>query len=361
MSTERRSIVAGIAETRAFVMELGLVVLAAALGVNLLSTYLGATFPPIFTLVAGVLLVLLSVGILLIHRLRPKTLEREIVGFLLYDQASNELVSVPGYELAETSFRLMRSGFIENAALKRQWDEAPLSQLMHSSGEIDGVAVASKSLISQLLEYMVLERLCLSLGSALRAIESDGARRVRYERKDLPDVLLTNRFLEMFSGEPTGRAAFLDQQVLDGFDEAVLGMSADNGAYFNRLEVFLPEGSSLSRASDGGIDINGPVLSVHLHAPFEGYVSFLPPTFLKHYVPQSSEVSSLTPFRVSVQVCITVNKRLGSNGKALRESSWVEQFLDELEEGYSTDAFFTRIGWPTLEAALHLFRRQQDF
>lgn len=344
-----------VSKNRTFALELALVVLAAALGVNLISTFLGEVLPGWMSLVLGVVLIFASIGFLVWLRLKPMSFERKIRGFFLYDKGENQLVKVENYKLSEETSELLAAGFAEDAAFKKQWDLSPLSEAYDPDADLDKVGIKSKKLMQELLEYMVLERLNVHLSDFFNSSEFSDSEMKKYNRNDVPQVLLANRFLELFSRSPEHRAAFMDDaddKVNDGW--TLINKTSASGAYFYRFELRLPKDSSLSRSPSGDILIDGPIMSVCISVPFNGYGVNVPFEFIKYYVGRRDNLIDVRPLLVELNVEVRVKRQLTADKTAIKYSEWVEDFLEKLEEEYSQEAFLSRIGWSQLEAYLKI-------
>jgi len=283
--------------------------------------------------------------------------------FLIYDKNKNEIIPVPRYEFSEDIYRYMQRAFVENPALKTQWDKEPLRDLF--AVDLDEAAATRKPqkaarLISQAAEYFVLDRLSTHLTDYFTHKKFEKHSLETYRRGDIPEVLLSNPFLEMFSRPMEHRAPFVEDTFRDRVHGEVVFATGPGGAIYDRFDLILPKGSNVRRVRDNRIDIETRKLRITITVQFEGLCTVLPRGFEKRYMRITGQRDSVTEFKVDV--AIGVSMKLGAllSAAGWQYYRWIDSFLDRIEEDLSRDAFFKLINWESACTVLQCLERAQQ-
>ncbi|WP_146066118.1 hypothetical protein [Cryobacterium sp. Y82] len=347
-----RRVISDIPGIRASLTEVVLLTLAVAFGVNLVSTVLSSWMPQWLTLTIGAVLGLVPIIYVAWNRLKAVVYETQIEGFLVLDKEANELLEVPEYDLADDAVRYLSAAFAENPALRRQWDEEPLMNNWHKSANRGGLG---DRLVNELVEYIVLDRLSMTLSAHFNSTGFSEDKLRTYRRADLPDILLKNRFLELFSRDIADRDGFEHAGEPSGEGWTLVATSSSAGAYYQRFELILPSDSTIKRTEDNDLLIEGPTLTARISASVPGYGGKAPSALRRLYLGHSGWDSHDLSVQIDVQV--KIKRQLFLRREALRYSVWIEDVLEDLAESFSGDRFVSRIQWPLLEAAVQVFDR----
>ena len=212
MTSNRRPVIEGVASSQKRIVELIGVAVLLAFGVNLVadsfiaSGILGSLW--IFIIGAAFCIAsLILLAVFLFKRVDARHLEM----FLIYDKEDKKIIPVPRYDFGDQISEYLKAAFIENPALKSQWEKEPLHELWDddSDKEVQGLNQAlSADLLIEAVEYYVLSLLSVHLEDYFNKKELASENLVTYDRVDIPDILLSNRFLEMFSRPMKERPAF---------------------------------------------------------------------------------------------------------------------------------------------------------
>jgi hypothetical protein len=340
-----------ITSNRSSVLQVAVGAIIAAVGVNVIGNSLSFTLDFGWDFVVGTLLVLAALACLAWPRMKPATFDRRIRGFVLYDKRSNELLHVPGYALTDEAAELLQVSLAEDGAIRGLWHGSPMSEMSSTPAYPFRPASSSINLLNDLLEYLVLQRLAADLSTHFGDEPGHEARLSDYRLEDAPQALFQNRFLELFSRRPEDRATSPD---LLNQKASVPGGETGEGAHSSTSTLRLPVDSSLGKPTDGGINVSSPQVSVRIRTNFSGATVDLPSSFIEHYVgvrPGSADVQS---YSAELQISVEVHEPMLFSRSAQVYAEWVETFMETLERQYSADAFFARIGWPQLEAALRI-------
>ena len=191
-----------------------------AVGVNMLSTgivdLLGLRFG--FQIKEVILItigIFLSLGVLAWNawtNFRRLNQTKKFEGFIIYDEINHKIISVPEYTISTDMAQYQQWASSENKALEKLWKEDNISQFRNFRGKIDqnllNTLTQSGTLLTELLEYCLIEKLSLHLTDYYNKF--DGKLKVqKFQKTDIPQVLLTNRFLRLFSEDMINRESFM--------------------------------------------------------------------------------------------------------------------------------------------------------
>lgn len=265
--------------------------------------------------------------------------------------AENEIVSIPEYQVSEDVKNYLDSAFSENPALRRQWDQNPLREMWGPpTSRPPSRDFPSAKLIREVYEYALLEE----LGSHLEDYFSNTSNRNSnlrvYERNDLPDVLLANRFLELFSRNMEDRPAFSnDDHTPPASGGRVVIQMGPNG-YYAHFELTLPKGSALKREQSGKLTITGPAFRMLLDVEFNGFGADVPLDFLADYV--GTDALAINAYQVKVHVDVHVRRSYIFGGRRWEEHLWVDSLVSQYEKNFDLNKYLERINWPVVSAVL---------
>ena len=145
-------------------------------------------------------------------------------------------------------------------------------------GNVRRATSPAAKLAQEALEYYVLSELSLHLSDHF-----DNNPRVsdeeiqRIGRRDIPSVLLDNRFLELFSKPMDEREAFTARgnRVDSPPQGQVVYAMGEGGAIFDHFELILPAGAVVSRMSPVSVRVRTRRLSMQINVAFEGFSTVL--------------------------------------------------------------------------------------
>jgi hypothetical protein len=320
---------------------------------------------PAWTLVTGSIIGILALSYtgLRFVSTRHKTVSLE--GFFSYDRKANSVISIPRYQYGSKIAAYLQAAFSENKELKTWWDNEPLREQFEVSDE--GIIIKqlrSHQLIVEATEYFVLDELSLHLSAYFNNNSYQESTLETFTRNDIPDLLLNNHFLELFSREMEERPAFIEEnknkiESLPGkgklfymmgneaavYEGRMFYAPGKEGTFYKRFELVLPENSRLSRSGDGEIEINTKRFRILITVDFLRMGTHVPSEFYQFILGLDKKLKDVTEFQVKVRMDVTFKPRAFLSSKGLEYYYWIDSFLDKFEMNFSKDAFFDSVGW----------------
>lgn len=382
MTKNTRPIVQGIIVSRQNLIEFVVVAVLLAFGVDLVAGHILAlaALSSRLALVVGVILCLGSVLYLAVRLFGRRVERRTYEAFLVYDKKRNKIITVPRYEFSEAICRYMSAAFAENSALKLLWDKEPLKDFLGDEPR------EAAQLLSQATEYFVLAQLSTHLTDYFADEKFKKQNLRKYCREDVPEVLLRNTFLEMFSRPMEHRPAFVEahsgkrermEMKVYGPDERgmwrsryvvptergygeVVAAYGPGGVIYDRFDLILPQGSVVRRVEDSKVEIETKKLKMSINVKFEGFCTVLPEGFEEYYLGINDPLKGITPYVVNVD--IQVSMKLGSllSATGWQYYRWIDSFLDKIEKDLSKDTFFELLNWESAFTILQCLKQAQQ-
>jgi hypothetical protein len=339
---------------RASLAELLVVAVLLAFAINLLAGALPSLlgWPPWAIALLSILLGIGAVTLLVRRVYSQLAYRREFEGFFLYDIRENRVISVPRYEFADELSSYLRGAFAENPAFKSFWDEQPLNRGGQERGtdmpRVRPGQTYSAALIREAVEYFLIDRASIHIRSYFERGELEEERLQVFQRHDVPGVLLSNRFMELFTRSVDERMAFHSMRE-ERPDVVLVAAHGEGGAIYSRFELVLPSGSIVARLPDNAIRITTKRLRLELRSVFDGFMTVLPTGFEDKYLGLKADDRLEWPeaYQVSIDVRISFRPLAIFTRSGWDYYQWVDSFLDNLEERFSGEAFFARINWET--------------
>ena len=355
---KRHKIFSSFVEIQKHGTELILTAVLIALGVNLLSSGVVGLFTFEHKEVALIAFgMIISIGVavrICSNKLKNLNRTTNIKGFIIYDDKERDLIRVPEYDISTDMYRYLHSAFFENKAIEKAWKQDDIRQISivggTNEGRAQGIASQSGSLFIELLEYCVMEK----LSTHLRDYFNNHNERIRIHeigRTEIPEILLSNRFLRLFSEEMSNRAAFACDGTQDNNEEkagkVVYAMNSA-GALYSRFDLCLPENSKITRKSKNEVVIDTPILSISISCLFGAFGTVLKSGFYRYYLGIDNGQRNYHSYQYNVEV--TVKYKIGSLFSKEKEFyyAWIDSFLDALSNYISQTDFFNKINWDTV-------------
>ena len=338
---------------RSGIIELLLAAVLLAIGVEFIASAAQSLLglKPNTMLIVGILIVLITlvyfVGRLSLNR-KPS---RSFQGFIVYRPEDKKLIDIPRYEYGTWLQLYITTAFAENEALKILWEEEPLDH--EGPFDQDRRFPKANELIVEATEYLVLRRLSLHLIDYFKSFERQ--RLSVYQRDDIPDVLLKNKFMELFSRPmdqrlPFVRDAFQDEQE-NSFKAFVWVRYGESGAIYEQFELVLPPQSRIRRLDTGRIQLETNRFRMNISVEFSGASTGLPWGFQKYYL-GIEDYTDVRRYRVDIDVSVSFKLSAFLSGSGWCYYWWIDSFLEDLQETIAQDSFFESIGWETAQTVI---------
>ena len=382
MIKKNKGIISELIAARANLVELVVVAVLLAISVNLVSSSLPIIVPmsPAWTLVAGSIIGILVLSYTGLRFLSSRHKITTLEGFFVYDKKKNSIISIPRYQYGSQISAYLQAACIENKELKSWWNDEPLrEQIKVSDKGIMFKQLRSHQLIIEATEYFVLDELSLHLSSYFG---NKGYREGTLEtiaRNDIPNLLLNNHFLALFSGAMKKRPGFTEGDTkktisLPGKGKLyfIRGNEAGlyigrmiraygiDGEFYNRFELVLPKNSRLDRSQDGELKISTKRFRIIIAVDFLGMGADVPDEFYQFTLGLGKKLKDVTEFEVRVKIDVTFKPLAFLSSKGMEYYYWIDSFLDRFMIHFSKDVFFDSIGWCGALTVMQFMRTHLD-
>lgn len=342
-------IISELISIKANLLDLLFVAILLALSINLISSSLPIVFSlsPYWTLILGLGIALIAVLYSSLRLINAHHKVEVFNGFLIYNKQLNELVEVPRYDYSEEICHYFQSAFSENEALKSWWDKEPLKdRFKFNNTEATIQDLKSADFVIEATEYFFLEKLSLHLSEYFNSEKYPQHKIKTFQRQDIPDLLLSNRFIELFSKPMEERFKFIQESENIGkkMDFSRTVYAHVGGAFFNKFELALPSRSRLKRLSKSSIAIDTERFRLITKVEFLGVSTFIDPSFHKYVlgIDRNNDINDLK-ITISLDIKFKLNAFLSVSG--WHYFFWLDSFTEKFGKFFDQKTFFNEIAW----------------
>ena len=302
---------------------------------------------PLF-LIFGVLLSLVGFLYYLNKIYGQRNFLKKIDAFFILDNEAKDIIMIDNYDYVNNLSQNLIYAFNEDKALFKIWNNIDFDNIYNNGADF-------LKIINEATEYYLLEKLSSHLSEYFDEQIVNRKELVEYERNDIPDVLLNNRLLELFSKPMHQRESFISKKEANSVHrftrdennkvEGKVITSYSNGAMFNHFELILPKNSKLKRKKDGSIALITERFTLFLKTHFGGINTVLPNGFEFYYL-NFDYSSKRTVYHVNFEVEINFHFSSVFKRKSWQYYQWVDTFIKQLEKDISKEYYFdNKIQW----------------
>jgi hypothetical protein len=276
----------------------------------------------------------------------PRRHLHEFHGFFILDSKRKELVPMWRYHYAWRLNQYLQSAFTENSTVKKTWEKGLAGgriQFQDTEANRSDESRAVHQIISEATEYFILEELSIHLTDYF----DDPAFRDRHlrilKRNDIPDVLLSNRFLEMFSKPVEDRPVFDSRGTEVKHKDQVVMAVSEEGAIYSRFSLTLPRKARVRRVSQNAIVIETDRFALSISIDFQGYSTVISHEYESYILNVNPDACQEYMITVRFQVVLKFASLLMPRGWEYYR--WIESFMEAFDRRFSEDRHFLDIGW----------------
>lgn len=315
------------------IIEIILNVALLSAGINILVT---SSAP--LRMALGASLIILTFIILL----RTKILDIEekinITSAILYDSSQNEVREIPEYRFSKMFKQDLEAAMSESEDIKSIWENKPISGYRMRNNTAETSAI---TLTEELYEYILLSILSTTTTDYFNRNTVDA---VEYDRSEMPDILLDNRFIELFSKPMEERAAFQDKSLNEDSDnelpdhisegDTVYAWSKD--AKFEKFRLTLPKNCNVSRDELGRIVIKSDELTLRISSISEGLSTHI--DYAVALLDNNVDIADASMIRLDASVDVSISYS-GLFKNIHKEFKWVDKFIQKIENRLSVEKY----------------------
>jgi hypothetical protein len=261
---------------RSYVWEIILLVVILAFAIDLVGSDIYDSLKGVRALVVSIFLIFICVAYIAYAQVRANKYSVDIAGFFILHRSELSLLDIPEYRFASDFHDTYGAISAENPVFERQWRD-------EFARRPDGKRRTPSDfrLATEISEYIILELLSIHLTDYFNTDEFAEDRVEELSRSDIPDVLLSNRVLELISRDLQDRPWYKPDVAgpsdrSDGETVAIYGP----GGIFSRFDLTLPKGSKVQRSKSGSLIIASKMLTLELNARCDGF-GYGTPLFLR--------------------------------------------------------------------------------
>jgi hypothetical protein len=332
-----------------YVLEFFFIAVIVSFGVNLCAAGFinGLIMGSRTELLIGASLLVIALVYFLTRVIKSKNANYKLRGFVVFDNRKKTIMPVDRYDYSERISRDLEAAMNENPAIRTRWSKDPLNRRHEIKGEeISHKKSSSHSLLVQLTEYYLLDKISTHLVDYFNSDNFDDKNLVKYERKDIPGALLQNTFLELFSRPMKDRPQFVKSALKD--EGAVSANKTywmfSNGCIYNYLELVLPKNSRINKDGEEKIKIETPRFSIGFDIEFHGINTNLPQDFEKLFL-NVDKFEDVTTYDVGLGIEIKFKPLAFLTMSGWKYFAWVDTLVSDIKEGFSQSEYLRCLNW----------------
>ena len=347
----------------------------ASLGINLISESLLQMFffGAHVMLIIGIGASLASVWYFIRIMTAKRTQVRNYSGFFIVDHIKKKVIPVNRYPYSINLSRYLESACAESQDIRMVLERSiyvPDTTIKIPRENIDDegiereeraavkklMATPDRRLIFEATEYFVLRMLSTHLTNYFNDEKFKEENLTKLERNDIPQVLLENRFLNLFSKpmEEREAASFEDRNISQSTQDS----SGESNTDFRHFHLILPTKAKISRTGENTCEITTKKFTLRVSILYLGANVLLPADFEKYYLRlqeyyQRSNPSMVTEKAIEIEVKVFFKNSIFFSRTGLQYYEWLDSYLDKLEEEFSSSYFFEKIGWDSVSTLMN--------
>lgn len=250
---------------------------------------------------------------------------QSLIGFFIQNEKNSFPVRCEGYPYSEWLNIYFQAALAESAELSRIWKDPLVLQ------------TEKDKLITEATEYFFIS----SLLSLFKKCFSEKNRTKILTRNDIPEILRTNRFLELFSRPREERTMFSNVEINKELSTQFSSHEPNEDfAFFEEFRLNLPKGSCFFRKNNWLI-LDTPLFKLQFHASYDGHAIGLPLDFVRYYLGFKKN----TARRVNAVIKTRIKLRALFYPRSWQYFNDLFNGIELTEESFSESHFFKKINW----------------
>ena len=373
---EDRNILGYLLNKKADLIKLILGAFILALGTSLLANFLTDWLSDkmSYILILSISLILLVIVYFVYSLSKDTKRSIQIDSIVIIDPKHKQIHPIPRFEFSEKLNRTLKAVFLENGALKKYWednfqtketndkDKANLNELnktppntektveYFSIVRIDDDDRKNKKekksdiVLEEAIEHLIIDQLSTHLSTYFNNYSNEDELITEITRKDIPDILLENRILNLLSTPFEDRALFVKAGLADKPQKGeVVSIFGSDGSKFERFDLVLPKGSKVSRPKRCELEIDNKRINFKIKIKNDGFSSTLPYGFEYNYLGVVDR--DLDVKKIDIILTYTIKPLSLLYSSKWNYHDWIDSFAERLEEFASIDKFVKTINW----------------
>ena len=330
--------------------------------INIISNALGLILDikPCIYLVSGVGVSVLLIGLPLIYNIVKLNQTIKYKGAFIVDEKNdNDFITIPNYKISENMDDYLKSAFCENEAIKNIWQQGNFKIFDFIGVDKDKNLIAktneSTNMLIELIEYCLLENLSTFIGDYFN-LRHMNENVIKLNQNSVPDILLNNRFMKLFSENPRNRSAFVNDSETKDYEHIVV-MTGKNGAVYRRFDLNLPKGSKVYRSNKNTIIIDTKLFTLTIKVLFGGFNTVIENNFYKYYIQKKNNAFSEYEFNIEIDVKYKLNSIFKITD--WKYYNWLDEYIKRLEHYCNIDTFYKDINWEQNKTIIRILNAKE--
>lgn len=314
--------------------------------------------PPWLYIISGIIFIVILIFFSLFLRIKKLNTKLMLKSMFIIDtKNNNNFMSIPNYKINQDMSNYLGSAFCESNAIKTVWESGNLNCFddFHAteSGKIYAQCNDSILLLIELIEYTILDNFSVFISDYFNKQHlNDKVQELT--RESIPDLLLSNRFLLLFSGEMKNRDAFLEDSDSSDQQNIVYAYSK-NGALYNRFEMQLPKGTKIYKDKNNTIVINTKLFILKIEYLYGGFSTVLDNEFYEYYLGKTFD-TTLNTYEFNINLSVKYKWTSILKLYDWKYYNWLDEYVYKLQHYCNKNTFLNDIGWNQIKSGIQIYK-----
>jgi hypothetical protein len=346
---KKNPVIQNVAINQHKLLEFFLIIIFLAFGLNLIANQIANNIqiPSNLIITIGVLSIFVPIAYIVYETIKKRNEIREYNSFFIYNKKENRIEPVFNHNFSEDMNDYLNASCVENLNLRSFWKLKPLGNIYDYDGNKTKNFEPSIKFITELAECIILYRFSTHLEDYFDNLKLDSTNLKIFERNQLPEILMNNRFLETISHPMQERPSFSDVDFSEDNDSSIVYCYGSKGEIFNQFKLILPENSIIKKPKENEIIIETDKFNLLIRIDFQGVSINMPFEFHKYYLNFKGSFKDKTDFFIKIEIQIEIKLISFFSRSGWNYYQWIDSFLEDLDQYLSQDVFFERINWKT--------------
>lgn len=332
----------------------------------------------LYIFLGGLLLVLIVIADSIYRFYKRKSFVLQTESILVLDK-KGDIIHIPFFRFHNDMEEALNSVFTENKALRKIWDQSFYKEL--NTDKVENINKDEKEvtkqkpiirivkiddsemkrntkgypLVIEATEFLFLNWLSKKLETYFQDDEIKKSLLV-LNRKNIPQILLENRIIDIISKPCEEREQFVDI-VDEDTKEDIYFMNSKNGVIFQKFEIILPQKSSM-KMEEKSLLIQNRNFNIALSTDFSGVNAVLPHMFERAYLGEN--FSDTNVYQINIRLEVNLNPFFFLFWKDWKYLRWIDIIADEFENYFSFDRFVEKIGYNQTLTSLVVLKNMRN-
>lgn len=336
------------------IIEIILVAIAIALGINLVSSSIIELFNinNIVVIIIGITICISVISYYVITEIKSMNINKNIDGNIILNPNTDNIYKIIQYHSSVDISDTIRALMLEDSKTKVKYKNSIKSiekyenNIKKLNNEFFG------QIINDAIEYQIINTLTDAIGLKNKDVKT-------IELNNAPKEILNNMFVKTLSKDYKKRIAFKNDTdiINDGEGELVYHVN-DDGYMYNKLEINIPKNSEIKKNGNSLI-LKSRYYKMTIEWGVESvFVPILTMNFYNFFLDKNKVADSDVEISYYINVKVKYNLLTMFSRKSNRYYSWIDYLINTMEKDFDYEYNLKNANWDLLDNISNIINNQ---